>query len=64
VHQTAKLCYSGNVLMENRNGLVVDVMVVPADGRAERQTALQMLRRQGSQHEERDTRPSRAEASA
>jgi hypothetical protein len=47
VHQAAKLCYSGNVLMENRNGLVVDVMVVPADGRAERETALRMLQRQG-----------------
>jgi len=45
VHQTAKLCYSGNVLMENRHGLVVDVLVAPADGRAERVTALRMLQR-------------------
>ena len=47
-HQTAKLCYSGNVLMENRHGLVVDVLVAPATGRAERETALRMLKRHGS----------------
>jgi transposase len=47
-HQTAKLCYSGNVLMENRNGMVVDVLVAPATGRAERETALRMLQRHGS----------------
>lgn len=46
--QTAKLCYSGNVLMENRNGLVVDVLVAPADGHAERATAVRMLQRQRS----------------
>ena len=46
--QTAKLCYSGNVLMENRNGLVVDVLLAPADGRAEREAALRMLQRQPS----------------
>lgn len=46
--QTAKLCYSGNVLMENRNGLVVDVLLAPADGQAERDTALRMLQRQPS----------------
>jgi len=44
-HQAAKLCYSGNVLMENRHGLVVDVVVAPASGRAERDTALRMLQR-------------------
>jgi transposase len=47
-HQAAKLCYSGNVLMENRHGLVVDVLVAPADGRAERETALRMLQRHRS----------------
>lgn len=46
--QTAKLCYSGNVLMENRNGLVVDVLLAPADGRAEREAAVRMLQRQPS----------------
>ena len=48
IHQTAKLCYSGNVLMENRHGLVVDVLVAPATGKAERETALRMLQRHGS----------------
>jgi len=39
----AKLSYAGHALMDNRNGLVVDVMVTEADGNAERQAALQML---------------------
>lgn len=43
--QTAKLCFSGNVLMENRNGLVVDVAVAQATGYAERDTGLLMLAR-------------------
>lgn len=41
--QTAKLCYSGNVLMENRHGLVVDTRLEPATGTAERDTAADML---------------------
>ena len=39
----AKLCFAGHVLMENRNGLVVDVMVTRATGTAERDTALDMI---------------------
>lgn len=39
----AKLSYSGNLLIENRNGLIVDAMVWEANGRAERDTALLML---------------------
>lgn len=39
----AKLCHSGQVLMENRNGLVAAACVVPATGRAERETAIAML---------------------
>lgn len=39
----AKLSYSGHVLMENRNGLVAQVEVLPADGRAERDAALVMM---------------------
>ena len=31
----AKLCYSGNALMENRNGLLVDLQIVEANGTAE-----------------------------
>jgi transposase len=39
----AKLSYSGNVLMENRNGLIVDAELLEANGRAERDAALLML---------------------
>jgi transposase len=39
----AKLSYNGNVLMENRNGLVADVQVMPATGTAERDAALMMI---------------------
>jgi hypothetical protein len=38
----AKLSYAGHVLMENRNGLVVDAMVTQATGTAERDAALLM----------------------
>lgn len=41
----AKLAYLGHVLMENRNGLAVDVEVTLADGRAERRAALLMAGR-------------------
>ena len=41
----AKLSYSGHVLMENRNGLCVDFSVAPATGYAERDEALDMIRR-------------------
>jgi len=41
----ARLCLSGHVLMENRTGLVVDVVVTQATGTAERDTALDMLER-------------------
>lgn len=43
--QEAKLSYLGHVLMENRNGLVVDAMLTHADGTAERDAALLMLHR-------------------
>ena len=36
----AKLDYSGNALAENRNFLVVDFQVEPADGTAERRAAV------------------------
>jgi transposase len=41
--QEAKLGYLGHVLMENRNGLIVDAMLTQADGTAERDAALLML---------------------
>ena len=39
----AKLSYSGNLLIENRNGLIVNAMAWDATGTAERDTALLML---------------------
>ena len=39
----ARLSYSLNGLMENRNGLLVDLAVMPADGYAERDAAVMML---------------------
>ena len=39
----AKLAYTANALMENRNGLLVDLRVAPATGFAEREGALQMI---------------------
>src|SRR2546426_4092515 len=39
----AKLSYSGNLLVENRNGLIVDAEAFEANGTAERDAALIML---------------------
>jgi transposase len=41
----AKLCYSGHLLMEHRNALIVDADLTTADGYAERATALAMIAR-------------------
>jgi transposase len=41
----SKLSFSGHVLMENRNGLCVDFRLTGATGYAERDEALEMLRR-------------------
>jgi transposase len=41
----AQLCFIGHALMENRNGLVVDVEVTHATGTAEREAAKAMARR-------------------
>ena len=43
----AKLCYTESVLMENRNGLVMDLRVGPATSRAEREHGLAMLQELG-----------------
>jgi len=40
-----KLCFAGHLLMENRSGLAVDVLVSQATGRAEREAAVAMLDR-------------------
>ena len=39
----AKLAYLGEVLMENRHGLVVDACVVPATGTGERDAAVSLV---------------------
>ena len=46
----AKLCLAGHVLMENRTGLAVDVLITHATGTAEREAALVMLDRQPGAH--------------
>lgn len=46
--QETKLCFSGHILMENRSGLILDVLVTQASGTAERDAALVLLdRRKG-----------------
>jgi transposase len=46
----ARLCHMGHLLMENRHGLIVDALVTPASGTAEREAALAMLGRQTGRH--------------
>jgi transposase len=46
----AKLSYTGNVLMENRNGLVADVEVLPATGIAEPVAALMLIQSIAGDH--------------
>jgi transposase len=41
--QASRLAYMGHVLMENRNGLVVDARLTQATGTAEREAALAMI---------------------
>ena len=42
--QEAKLSYLGHVLVENRNGLIAAAMTTQADGMAERDAALLLLK--------------------
>jgi len=51
----AKLCYLGHVLMENRNGLVVDGRLTQATGTAERDAAEEMVRAAKRRHRGRLT---------
>lgn len=41
--QEARLSFSGHALMENRNGMLLDLVVAAADGYAERREALALL---------------------
>jgi transposase len=45
--QPARLCYMGHLLIENRNGLIVDVRTSHATGRAEREAAEAMIAGRG-----------------
>jgi len=51
----SKLCYLGHVLMENRNGLVVDARLTQATGTAERDAAEEMVRAAKQRHRGRLT---------
>lgn len=46
----SRLCHMGHILMENRNGLIVDVEITHANGTAEREAALAMLERRGNKN--------------
>ena len=46
----AKLCYTGHVLTENRNGLVIDAGVTLATGTCEREAAQEMLSQTEGEH--------------
>jgi transposase len=46
----AKLCHMGHLLMENRNGLIVDALLTTATGTAEREAAEVMMGRQPGRH--------------
>ena len=46
----ARLGYLGHVVMENRSGLLVDAVLTPATGTAEREAALVMISRRPGDH--------------
>jgi len=48
--QASRLCYMGHVLMENRNGLVVETELTHATGKAEREAACAMIGRLEADH--------------
>lgn len=48
--QESRLAHGMHILMENRSGLIMDVATSEANGRAEREEALRMIRRTGRRH--------------
>lgn len=46
--QAARMAYMGHLLMENRNGLIVDATLTQANGKAEREAALAFVDRRPS----------------
>jgi hypothetical protein len=49
----ARLSFAGHLLMENRNGLAVDVLVTQATGTAEREAGLTMVKKLRDRHPRR-----------
>jgi len=54
--QSSALCFMGHLLMENRNGLIVDAELTHATGTAEREAALAMIDRRAGRREGRGGR--------
>jgi len=54
--QEAKLSYLGHVLIENRNGMIVDALLTQADGTAEREAAMILAYRQQQRNGRRGLR--------
>jgi transposase len=54
--QEAKLSYLGHVLIENRNGMIVDALLTQADGTAEREAAMILAYRQQQRNDRRGLR--------
>lgn len=48
--QAAKLCFMAHALMENRSGLLLDILVTQATGTAEREGAITLLKRRRGIH--------------
>jgi transposase len=48
----SRLCHMGHILMENRNGLIVDIEITNASGTAEREAALAMLGRRDKKNQQ------------
>ncbi|MGQ0669268.1 MAG: IS5 family transposase, partial [Actinomycetota bacterium] len=48
--QTARLCFMAHALMENRSGLLLDILVTEATGTAEREGAITLLKRRRGLH--------------
>ena len=51
--EKAQLCYLGHLLTEHRHGLVMDVELTEANGRAERKAALRRARNHWLNHQNR-----------
>jgi len=53
----ARLAYCGSVLMENRNGLVVDAVASSATGTAERDDSMAIIKAENRRHRKQDRAP-------